>query len=1080
MLRLLSVACCFAASSLLAAALSVSENRCEYRENPVGIDTLQPRLGWVLESKSRGILQAGYRVLVASTPELLKRDQGDLWDSGRVTSDESVHVVYNGRKLVSGQTCFWKVRVWDEAGDDSGWSRPASWTMGLLAPSDWQAQWIGFDTTDSYDAAKSDLDRLLELDGCRWVWAGGSVVGDQPPGKAFFRKIIVLQPNRDVAEAGFVATADDSMRLYVNGAPVGDRHRNWKQLMRRDLVGSLKAGTNVVAIEAENGGNNPAGVVGRLVIIYAGGESESISIDSSWLSTRTPGAKWMESEQVQAGWEPAAELCSYGEQPWGRIETQRMLPAPYFRKAFAVSVPVRRATLFASALGAYELRLNGKPLDSDVLSPGWTDFSKRVHYLGYDVTRQLQRGENVMGAILGDGWYASYLAFTGRRHYYGGDPRLRVQLQIEYQDGTREIIGTDSSWQAAAGPIRAADLQMGCLYDARREFQGWDAPGFEDEQWRPASVDAAVTANLEAHPGEPMRRMEEIAARSMTEPRPGVYVFDLGQNMVGWVRLKAKGKSGQRVVVRHAEMLKPDGGLYTENLRTAKATDTYILGGGSKRAYEPHFTFHGFQYVEVSGLDYKPRLSDVTGVVVYSDLPRTGWFECSEPLVNKLALNSLWGQKGNFLDVPTDCPQRNERAGWTGDAQVFMKTACLNLDSSAFYTKWLRDLCADSQNEAGGFGDVAPHIDVTGYGNTGWSDAGPICVWRMYEMYGDQHVLEAYYPALVRHMEYLANTSSNYVRGTGAFGDWLRLAGPQHSDVIGTAYYAYVADLMGNIASRIGRTDDLRAYRDLAAKIRGTFASRFIKEDGRIVDDKNETSQTFYALAFGMGLVPPEMKEKVAAQFVAVLRKDKDHVATGFLGTPFILFALQEAGHPELAYKLVLNKTYPSWLQQVEWGSTTMWERWDGWRPDKGFQDPGMNSFNHYWLGCVSEWLITRSAGLDTDGPGFRRIVFRPAVVDPSRGFSWVKADYESIRGRVSSHWRLDGRRFSLTVTVPPNSTATVYVPAGQVADVTEGGRSIDRARGVKLVALQDGCAVFEVGSGRYEFVSRTLAEARR
>ena len=483
-----------------------------------------------------------------------------------------------------------------------------------------------------------------------------------------------------------------------------------------------------------------------------------------------------------------------------------MLPAAYLRKPFTVDKPLRRAILFASALGVYELHLNGRPLNTDVLSPGWTDYRKRVHYLGYDVTSRLQTGANVLGAILGDGWYAGYLAFTGRRHYYGDKPRLVAQLLLEFADGSRQIVGTDGSWRAAYGPIREGDLLMGCVYDARREMPGWNVAAFDDSRWHPATVDANVQANREAHPGLPIRRIQELRAKQVTEPQPGVYVFDLGQNMVGWVQLQAKGRAGQKVVVRHAEMLNPDGTLYTTNLRAAKATDTYYLDGGPKRAYEPYFTFHGFQYVEVTGLDYRPEAADVTGIVVHSDLPRTGLFECSEPLVNKLVENTVWGQKGNFLDVPTDCPQRDERAGWTGDAQVFMKTACLNMDGPAFFTKWLTDLCQDSQREDGGLGDVAPHVSIVGFGNTGWADAGVVCNWQMYQLYGDTRVVRRHYPALVRYMDYLARTSKDYVRGTGSFGDWLRLAGPQHSEAIGTAYYFYSTRRMADLAEAIGES----------------------------------------------------------------------------------------------------------------------------------------------------------------------------------------------------------------------------------------------------------------------------------
>lgn len=1062
----------------IAAAAGIEANglRCEYKTNPIAMDEAKPRLSWVVEGgrNARGVVQSAYQVLVASSADLLDKNQGDLWDSGKVESDQSTQVVYGGKPGAPGQTCFWKVKIWDREGTASSWSDRAHWTVGLPKPADWQAKWIGHEP--AAESGNAALKQALRLDDCVWLWANGATAGNQPAGKMFFRKTLQIPAGREVKQATFLLAADDAFQLFVNNHPAG-QGSTWRSASALDVRDRLQPGANTFGIEVTNGGerSSPAGLIGRLVITFESGELLTMPVDTSWLTSSEAGERWSLSDFDASSWKPAAEVARFGDQPWGKVTTSvaGIEPAPFFRKTFNVSKRVRRATAFASALGVYELRLNGEPVDKDVLSPGWTDYTKRVHYFGYDVTGQIKRGENALGAILGDGWYAGYLAFSGRRHYYGDKTRLIVQLQLEYQDGTKEIIGTDDTWKAATGPIVEADMLMGSVYDGRKEFRGWDRARFNDSAWAKATVDSAVKANLMAHPGEPIRRIEEVKAKKVTEPAPGVYVFDLGQNLVGWVRLNARGEAGQKVVVRHAEMLNPDGTIYTANLRAAKATDTFYLAGGAKRAYEPYFTFHGFQYVEVTGLDYKPSLSDVTGIVVHSDLPRAGWFECSEPLVNKLTLNSLWGQKSNFLDVPTDCPQRDERAGWTGDAQVFMKTACLNMDAPAFYTKWLRDLCEDSQRADGGFGDVAPHVSVVSFGNTGWSDAGPVCNWRMYELYGDTRVLEQHYGSLVRHMDYLHATSKDLVRGTLAYGDWLRLAGPQHSEVIGTAYYYYTSQLMVRIAQVLGKTADAEKYKSLGDQIRAVFVKNFIKPDGQILDSKNETGQTFYALAFGTGLVPAEMKSKVAEQFVASIGKENDHLATGFLGTPFVLFALQEAGHLDLAYKLVLNKTYPSWLQQVLWGSTTMWERWDGWRPDKGFQDAGMNSFNHYWLGCVSEWLFTRAAGMDTDGPGFKRILIRPEIIDPAKGFSWVKATYKSIRGDVTSAWKLDKGTFHLNVTVPGNSTATVFVPAEAADAVLESGKPAANARGVKFLRVEGDRAVFEVGSGEYSFMSR-------
>jgi alpha-L-rhamnosidase len=1072
-LALLFVSFCLAALNCLGASVfSPGDLRCEYRRNPTAIDEPQPRLSWVVETgkNQRGVTQAACQVLVASTLQLLKNNQGDLWDSGKVNSDQSIQVVYGGKTLASGRSYYWKVRLWDADQETSHWSEPAKWTMGLLRPSDWKARWIGFDTAPTPQPC-------LNLEGSDWIWANGSNPGDQPPGKVYFRKLIEVPHNHSIEQAIFLLTADDKFQLFINGHPAGNGSR--KEVANVDVTGLLQPGPNLIAVQAVNEGEhpNPAGLAGRLIIFSTNSEPLILPIDASWQTSHEATPNWNTSDFNAPDWKPAAKVARFGDAIFGNIPLNVLDPAPYFRKAFAIDKPIKRAVIFASALGVYELHLNGEPVDTDVLSPGWTDFDQRVHYLGYDVTQQLKPGQNALGAILGDGWYAGYIAFTGKRHYYGGNPRLLVQLQIEYQDGTSTTIGTDASWKASAGPIREDDLMSGCIYDARAELIGWDAARFDDRNWSPAQVDEKVKANLVAHPGEPIRRMEELPAKSVTEPKPGVYVFDLGQNMVGWARLKTKGVTGQKIVLRYAERLNPDGTIYTGNLRGAKATDTYFLAGGSRRDYEPYFTFHGFQYIEVTGLNRRPAPADVTGVVTHSDLQRTGWFECSEPLVNKLVQNSLWGQKGNFLDVPTDCPQRDERAGWTGDAQVFMKTACLNLESPAFYTKWLVDLCDDAQRNDGAFCDVAPPLHEVHHGNTGWSDAAPLCNWRMYEMYGDTRVLREHYPSLVRYMDYLANTSTNFIRGTGDYGDWLRLAGPQHSDVIGTAYYFYTARTMSEIATALGELADAKKFSELAGNIRATFVANFIRPDGRIVDRQNETGQTFYALAFGLDLVPVEMKSQVAGQFVASLAEQNNHLATGFLGTPFVLFALQKAGHPELAYQLVLNKTYPSWLQQILWGSTTMWERWDGWRPEKGFQDPGMNSFNHYWLGCVSEWLFTQAAGIDTDGPGFKRIIIHPQIVNPEKGFRWVKASYDSTQGQINSAWKLKQGRFQLKVTIPGNCTATVYVPAKASASVTEGRKPATQAEGVEFLRMEGSNALFEIGSGQYSFESLYLID---
>ena len=632
-----------------AGSLKAEKLRCEYKSDPVGIDVAQPRFSWILTAANpaqRGLKQSGYQILVASSAESLQQDRGDRWDSGKVAGDQSVNVDYAGAPLTSEQKCFWKVRAWDQDGQASDWSSPSCWTMGLLKPGDWKAQWIGFDDAASEDPQIRQFNELLTFKDCSWVWIHGAKAGDQPPGAAQFRKVIEIPSDRKIVRAAFAISGDDQFHLSINGQTAA-QGRDFRAPVASDVSALLLPGEIVLGIGVNNGGKtpNPAGLIGKLVIQFSEGEPLVVPIDNSWKATRRAPKGWNLASFDDSRWDSASPIAPHGAAPWGELKITRfnMLPAPYLRKSFQVAKPLKRAVLFASALGVYELHLNGKTLNDDVLSPGWTDYGKRVHYLGYDLTSSLKQGENVLGSILGDGWYAGYLAFSGRRKYYGEYTRFIAHLRLEYADGTSEVVGTDASWKANYGAIREGDLLMGCTYDSRLEMPGWDQAAFDDSGWKAAKVDGGTKANLEAHPGLPIRRMQEVAAKAITEPKPGVYVVNLGQNMVGWARVQLNGAKGQKVTVRYAEMLNPDGTVYVTNLRAAKATDTYYLDGGAKRAYEPYFTFHGFQYVELTGLDAKPALEDITGVVVYSALPRTGTFTCSEPL----AASSCSGRPNN-------------------------------------------------------------------------------------------------------------------------------------------------------------------------------------------------------------------------------------------------------------------------------------------------------------------------------------------------------------------------------------------------------------------------------------------------
>jgi len=754
--------------------------------------------------------------------------------------------------------------------------------------------------------------------------------------------------------------------------------------------------------------------------------------------------------------------------------------SPYLRKAFLPGGPVRRATLYATARGVYEARLNGERVGDHVLSPGWTDYRKRIQYQAFDVTGMLVPGENVLGAILGDGWYSGFMGPDPKRRgaHYGSRPWFLAQLRLEYEDGSEEVVATDASWLSAVGPIRYSDPLMGERYDARRELVGWDAPGYDDTSWEPVLVEDRVPEarggpKLVPERSEPVRVTEELTPRAVSEPEPGVFVFDMGQNMVGWARLLVEGERGTEVRMRFAEALSPDGTVYTENLRFARQMDAYVLKGGGVEVYEPRFTFHGFRYVEVAGYPGTPTPGSLTGVVAHSDAGITGSFECSDERVNKLFRNVLWGQRGNFLSVPTDCPQRDERLGWLADAQVFAGTACFNMDLRAFFGKWMDDV-RDAQSADGAFPDTAPLLPGLEYlakGAPAWGDGGVIVPWTLWRRYGDTRPIEENWEAMSRWMEYVRAANPNYLRERrlhNNYGDWLSVGPETPKDVLATAYWAYMAKLMAEMARATGRNDEAERYEGLFGRIKDAFNGAYVLEGGRI---EGET-QTCYALALHVGLLPEETRPLAAKSLAEDIERRGHHLTTGFVGVGILLPVLCDHGYEELAYRLLLQESYPSWLYSVKNGATTIWERWDGWTEEGGFQSPNMNSLNHYSLGSVGEWLYRYVAGIDADpaAPGFEHVLIRPR---PGGGLRWARAEYGSARGRIASEWELEGSTFNLRVTVPANAVATVHLPASVIHEVTEGGTPVRDAGGVEVLRAEHGVLVLSLGSGDFSFRSR-------
>lgn len=885
--------------------------RCEYKKNPIGLDVRQPRFSWKLKSEARGAMQTAYQVQVSRDPSFAERL---AWDSGRVESDRSVHVAYEGEAL-SPRTRYWyRVRAWNESGVESGWSEPAYWETGLMGPEGWKAEWI-------------------------------------------------------------------TAKLETSG--------------------------------------------------------------------------------------------SEGEDP-----------SPYLRTSFQLRGKPVSARIYATAHGLYRLYVNGAAADDTRLAPGWTSYGKRLQYQTYEVTALLTEGENALGVILGNGWYTGYLAWNDRRKIYGDERALLLQLHVTYPDGSEDVLvtGSDGTWKASQGPVRMSEIYHGETYDARLERDGWASAGFDDSTWIPVETRPFPKDVLVAQENEPMRIVQELQpVKTLVTPK-GELVLDMGQNMVGWMRFTVNAPAGTVVRLQHAEVLDREGNFYTENLRLARQTIAYVCKGGGDETYEPHFTFQGFRYVKVEGISEAEVAGRFIGCVVHSDLEQAGRFESSDPLLNQLYSNIVWGQQGNFVDVPTDCPQRDERLGWTGDAQVFIRTSTYQMNVAPFFTKWLRDLAAD-QLPNGGVPYVIPAIPPEAWGDpnnshssAAWGDAAVICPWTMYEAYADKRLLEEQYPSMKAWVAYIRSQGDNeYLWNTGFhYGDWLALDGKEGSyfgqtprDLIATAFYAYSTQLVARAAEVLGYAEEAAAYRELHQKVVENFRKEFVSPNGRVI----APTQTAYVLALMFDLLEEPHRERAAAILASLIEENGCKLTTGFVGTPYLCPVLSRFGYTDLAYKLVMQKEYPSWLYSVIQGATTIWEHWDGIKPDGTFWSEAMNSFNHYAYGSIGEWLFRVSAGIDTvEGhPGYKRFRIAP---QPGEPLTRVRAEYESMYGTIRSAWEKseDGSRVVIEVTVPPNTEAEIVLPGARVGEITESGAALEAVAGVRSVESIHTGVRLKVGSGNYRF----------
>jgi len=1030
--------------------LRITNPQSECLSQLLGTDVARPRLSWQLESGKKGTVQVSYRIKAASSPEKLQKKHDLLWDTGFVEDPATFDIPYGGHPPRSQQRIWWQVEVADNHGR-TALSEPTWFETGLNKPSDWQAQWIDIEG----DCARADREA-----GVNWIWSDNIKDGRLHA----FRLDFDAPEDLEKAEV-FVACKDRLRGLWVNGTyaatkALTDGHGGWGMVSA--ITCDIQPGHNsiCVAAEADVEGFFPptGGAMAALIRLHrSNGETERHTSDTSWRLCIEPEDQWTEQDFDASSWQTAQEstsLAAHGSPL--PCEVPMLARAEFTAKKEVVS-----ARLYATALGAYDAEINGTLVSDAILSPEISVTKSHTFYQIFDVTDLVKEGENAIGFTVADGFYAGPFTWHYIRYGFGPAPRrLLSQLTIEYSDGSTQVVGTGSDWKITTSPFLKASIYDGEIYDARLEKNGWSQPGFDTAGWQNARVGATPETELKPLVSPPVRPQFEKKAVAVSEPKPGVYVFDFGQNFSGWARLKVAGERGAEITLRYAELQHEDGHANQSNLRRAEATDHYILSGSVEETYEPRFTYHGFRYVQVEGYPGKPSLDDIVGIVVHSDCEVTGQMQFANPLLDKFWHNALWSQRSNFFCVPTDCPQRDERMGWMGDIQIFMDAAAFNMDIDAFIRRFLKEARA-AQRPDGAYPIVVPQpLSFPDVVTAGWSEAGIILPYFLWQRYGDTAVIDENWEAMEKWMTYLSSQNPDFIWRSGRgidLGDWLSVDAINPADettprvLCGTAYWAWCADLMVQMARITNRTAKIEKYSSLLKSIQQAARHEFISDEGVCANG----SQTSQVLSIFMGLVPDYLKQAAAKVLADEIRGRGTKLSTGFLGTPYLLDVLADAGYWDIVSELLLQEEYPSWGYMVSKGATTMWERWNS-----DTTEQQMNSYNHYAFGAVVGFFYRRLAGIAPAEPGFRKIAIRPKFL-PDIGR--VAADYQSCVGPISTVIDGDDEGISLLdVTIPANCTAVIELPAGFTWQ--EGETPIASEPG------DDGLLLIEVGSGKYRF----------
>lgn len=1029
------------------ASVTVGDLRCEYMVDPVGINAQSPRLSWKLTSDAQNEKQTAVEIIAASCESLLTPEKADLYNSGKMETDWSNLFPYVGKHPTGMEQVFWKVRVWDKDGKPSEWSPTAKWSYGPDTEEDWKgAEWISI-SMDDLGLGNNILNKKEFYENAQWIWTPEAKAGqptDVPDGKRFFAKTLTIPTGKKLKSLTGVGSADDSFKLYLNGEQ-GTTGGSWKDLTSFDLTKLAKTGENAIRVEANNGTKGYAALACLIVATYEDGSRDLIGTDNSWVSVDNEPIQWPNTDIK--GWQKVSVIGEIGISPWGKpgenASDMPDFPALLLRKEFTLdpNKAIRTATAHITGLGIFELYLNGEKVGDHVLDAMVTDYDKTVAFQSFDITSELTKGKNAIGVQLGNGRFCKPRV---GKHY--GQPMTRALLRVEYTDGSIQEIVTDETWSITSqGPIRFNNEFDGETYDARMELPGWSTTGFAANNWYTAkqlSKSSVPTGKVKAQMMPPIRVTEVLNPLSVKLTQRGTYMVDMGQNMVGWCRIKAKGLPGTTIKLVHAETLKPDGTLYMDNLRSAKVTDTYIMKGKGTEVYEPRFIYHGFRFVEITGYPGALTADDIQGCVVHDDLDIIGHFETSNPLVNQIYHNIFWGVRGNYRSMPTDCPQRDERLGWLGDRAAESRGEGLIFNIAPLYAKWLRDM-ADSQEEDGSISDVSPNYWPIYKDNVTWPSASVIIPEALYDEYGDVGVVAEHYPSMKKWMDLMQTYVKDGILGEDTYGDWCcPPESPEliHSNdplrktacnVLSTTYFYGNLRLMEKYAKLINKHEDAKIWAQRAEEMKAAFIAKYYNKEKKCFDNGSQTSSV---LPLFFGMVPNAEEEKeIFWQLVnKIMVNTKGHIGTGLVGGQYLNRVLSDNGRDDISWKLVTNTDYPSWGYMVKKGATTIWELWNG-----DTANPGMNSHNHVMLiGDLNIWFYERLAGIRSVQPGYKEIRIEP---HPVLGVDFVKASIETPYGKVESHWKLEGKKFILNVEIPANTTATIAFPNNETKKVGSG-----------------------------------------